>query len=240
LEHPTAFRLAVDSELLPKAPKIRMLEEDNVRNGFIEQSDYERLRAKLPEYLVPLLVVGYHLGCRLGELLKLRWEQVDFNASQIWLEKRQTKAKVARILPIYGDMRLVLLASLAERDSRFPSCSLVFHRNGNRIVDFRKAWTRACVAAGLPWLRFHDLRRSAVRNMDRAGVPRATIRRIIGHETDAMFDRYRIVDQRDIHEAGRIAEKYLRGEPTDALANENGGVTNFVTNSSSGDQNNEC
>jgi integrase len=60
-----------------------MLEQDNVRNGFIEQSDYERLRAKLPEYLVPLLVVGYHVGCRLGELLKLQWEQVDFKASQI-------------------------------------------------------------------------------------------------------------------------------------------------------------
>jgi len=243
LEHlRTAFRLAVDSELLSKAPKIRMLEEDNVRNGFVEHSDYERLRAKLPEYLVPLLVVGYHVGCRLGELLKLRWEQVDFNASQIWLEKKQTKAKVPRILPIYGEMRPALVNSLAERDSRFPSCSLVFHRNGKRIVDFRKAWSRACVDAGLPWLRFHDLRRSAVRNMDRAGVPRATIRRIIGHETDAMFDRYRIVDQRDIHEAGKLAEKYLRGEPIDGLANENGdiGVTNSVTNSSSGDENNEC
>jgi hypothetical protein len=57
-----------------------------------------------------------------------------------------------------------------------------------------------------------------------------------------MFDRYRIVDQRDIHDAGRLAKKYLRGEPTDGLANENDdfGVTNSVTNSSSGDENNEC
>ena len=62
-------------------------------------------------------------------------------------------------------------------------------------------------------LHFHDLRRSAVRNMDRAGIPRATIRRIIGHETDSMFDRYRIVDQKDIREAGQKAEAYLQQQP---------------------------
>jgi hypothetical protein len=62
-------------------------------------------------------------------------------------------------------------------------------------------------------LHFHDLRRSAVRNMDRAGIQRATIRRIIGHETDAMFDRYRIVDQKDIREAGEKAEEYLKQQP---------------------------
>jgi hypothetical protein len=134
---------------------------------------------------------------------------VDFNASQIWLEKRQTKGKVARVLPVYGEMRTILVSALAERDLKVPDCKLIFHRDGKRIVDFRKAWAKATVAAGVPWLHFHDLRRSAVRNMDRAGVPRATIRRIIGHETDAMFDRYRIVDQRDVDEAGKKAEQYL-------------------------------
>lgn len=99
------------------------------------------------------------------------------------------------------------------RNKLYPECDLVFHREGAAIVDFRKAWAAACTKAEVKWLRFHDLRRSAVRNMDRAGIPRATIRRIIGHETDAMFDRYRIVDQRDVDEAGAKAEQYLNDQP---------------------------
>ena len=210
LEHVrAAFRLAVDGDRIPKAPKIRLLQEDNVRTGFLEHPQFVAVRQALPAYLIPLFVVAYHVGCRLGELLQLRWEQVDFPASQVWLESRQTKAKTARVLPVYGEMRDVLLEAFRERNESFPDCPLVFHHYGNPIVDFRKAWRTACRLAEVEWLRFHDLRRSAVRNMDRAGIPRSTIRRIIGHETDAMFERYRIVDQRDIQEAGVKAGKYL-------------------------------
>jgi integrase len=208
-----AFKLAVDNEELPRVPKIRMLEEDNVRSGFLEHHQYVSLKEALPAYLFPLFVTGYHVGCRLGELLKLKWEQVDFPASQIWLERRQTKGKVARVLPIYGEMKDALVAAFTLRNDSYPDCDLVFHREGSRIVDFRKAWATACKMAEVKGLHFHDLRRSAVRNMDRAGIPRATIRRIIGHETDAMFDRYRIVDQRDVDEAGVKAEQYLNEQP---------------------------
>ena len=215
LEHVrAAFKFAVDNEELSKVPKVRMLDEDNVRTGFLEHSEYVTLRQALPAYLVPLFVVGYHIGCRLGELLKLRWDQVDFEASQIWLERRQTKGKVARVLPIYGDMREVLVAAFKERNEEHPECQWIFGREGEKIVDFRKSWAKACSMAEVKGLHFHDLRRSAVRNMDRAGIPRTTIRRIIGHETDAMFDRYRIVDQKDIREAGEKAEQYLQQQPT--------------------------
>lgn len=213
LEHlRAAFGVALEHEAILKAPKIRMLAEDNVRTGFLEHHEYGLLKSVLPPYLVSMFVVGYNVGCRLGELLKLRWEQIDFNAAQIWLERRQTKSKVARVLPIYGEMVDVLQAALADRNANYPDCPHVFHREGKRIVDFRKAWFKACSTAGYPTLRFHDLRRSAVRNMDRAGISRATIRKIIGHKTDAMFDRYRIVDQQEITEAGRKAEYYLRAQ----------------------------
>ena len=215
LEHiRAAFKFAVDNEELSKAPKIRMLAENNVRTGFLEHSEYVALRRALPAYLVALFVVGYHIGSRLGELLKLRWDQVDFEASQIWLERGQTKGKVARVLPIYGEMREVLVRAFKERNEKYQECNLIFSREGEKIVDFRKSWAKACALAEVKGLHFHDLRRSAVRNMDRAGIPRATIRRIIGHETDAMFDRYRIVDQKDIREAGEKAEQYLKQQPT--------------------------
>jgi integrase len=93
-----------DPPLVRSAPYIPKLEEDNVRQGFIERPQYEILLAMLPEHLKCLLVVGYHVGCRLGELRKLRWEQVDLDALEIRIEKRQAKTKRPRTIPIYGDM----------------------------------------------------------------------------------------------------------------------------------------
>ena len=189
-----------------------MFDEENVRTGFLEHWEYETLRSGLPPYLVPLFVTGYHVGCRLGELLKLKWEQVDFSASQIWLDKKQTKGKVARVLPVYGEMLMVFETPMRTGMGTGRSANISFTGRGKGSSISAKAWAKACLAAGVPWLRFHDLRRSAVRNTDRAGIARAIIRRIIGHETDAMFDRYLIVDQRDIHEAGNKAEQYLRDQ----------------------------
>jgi len=207
-----ALRLAVDGGLLTKAPRIRLLTEDNIRTGFLEHWQYCALRAALEPHMERLFVVAYHTGCRSGELLQLTWDQVDLGAGQIWLWPGQTKGKTPRMVPVYGDMEAALSASRRECD-RYPDCRHVFHRGGQRIADYRKAWRRGLRKANLPGLRFHDLRRSAVRNMDRAGVPRATIRRIIGHETESMFQRYRIVDQREIAEAGQRIEAYLRSQP---------------------------
>lgn len=66
-----------------------------------------------------------------------------------------------------------------------------------RMTDFRKAWATACTKAGCPGMIFHDLRRSAARNLELAGWPRSLIMTWMGHETEAMFHRYRIVSAAD-------------------------------------------
>ena len=69
------------------------------------------------------------------------------------------------------------------------------HGSGHPIKTFYKAWKTACAKVGVPVQRiFHDFRRTAVRNMDRARVPRQVAKQISGHKTDAIFNRYRIVD----------------------------------------------
>ena len=83
----------------------------------------------------------------------------------------------------------------------------VFHNEGERIKDFRTAWKSACTAAGIPDLKFHDLRRTAVRNMRRAGVPQVVRLRISGHRTDSMERRYNIVDVDDIRAARELMQK---------------------------------
>ncbi len=98
----------------------------------------------------------------------------------------------------------------------------VFHRNGEAIRYFRRSWMAACVTAGLgkdvrdekrrlveriAYRIPHDYRRSAARNLSRAGVPERTIMALCGWRTRSVFDRYRIVNERDLREGlARLAE----------------------------------
>jgi integrase len=203
-----AFALAARCEppKVLRAIHVPMLAEDNVRTGFLDDEGYMRLRQELPEYLRPIFVVAYHVGNRLGELRKLSWEQLDFVNNQILLNPGETKNKRGRVLPVYGEMREWLRMGKEIRDAKFPECRFVFHHHGRPIVDFRKTWAAACKRAGVPGLLFHDLRRSAIRNMRLAGIPENVAMEISGHRTRAVFDRYSIVGARDIRDAAQKME----------------------------------
>jgi len=197
-----------DPQLIRRVPKIPKLEEDNVRQGFLEPEQYEHLIGFLPQRLKALFVCAYHVGTRKGELRKIRIDQVDFEAGVIRVEKRQSKGKKPRTLPIYGDMERWLRERIESAPEGFP---YVFHNgHGRRLVGKHlDGWEEACAAAGLPGLLFHDLRRSAVRNMKRAKVPETVAMRISGHKTRAIFDRYDIVDEGDLETAGATLTNYF-------------------------------
>ena len=206
-----AFALASESDP-PKVVRrihIPMLQEDNVRIGFLDDEGYVRLKQELPDYLRPMFVVAYHVGNRLGELRKLQWEQVDYKNGQILVTPRTAKNKKPRVLPIYGEMREWLLMQKDIRDVKFSGCPYVFHRDGQPIVDFRKAWASACTRAKVPGLLFHDLRRSAIRNMRLAGIAENVAMEISGHRTRSVFDRYSIVGARELADAARKMEQRL-------------------------------
>jgi integrase len=186
-----------------------MLEEDNVRKGFLEHDAYRRLRDELPPESRLLLVVAYHVGGRKGELMHIEWPDVDLRAKRITLPVGTTKNKEGRTLPIYGEMFEWLRMARTVRDAQHPNCDSVFERKGKAIKDFRKAWASACKRAGLDGLLFHDLRRTAVRNMVRAGIPEKVAMQISGHKTRSVFDRYNIVSDRDLSDAAAKMERHL-------------------------------
>jgi integrase len=151
-------------------------------------------------------VCAYHIGTRKGELRRLRWEQVDLDAAAIRFESRQTKGKKPRTAPIYGDMERWIRSQL---ETRVPGCPFVFHHHSKPVGGQLRGWREACERTGMPDLLFHDLRRSAVRNMKRAGIGDKTAMDISGHKTQAIFDRYDIVDEVDVADAGTKLTEYF-------------------------------
>jgi integrase len=209
-----AFQLGYQHEppLVGRVPVFPKLPEGEPRRGFLKPDLYQKLLLALPEELRLLFAVAYHVGLRKGALLRIKWSQVDFDAACIWMEGKKVNRKPEPVaVPIYGDMAKFL--AVQPRNSEF-----LFARGSNPIKDFRESWNLACEAAGVPGLLFHDLRRTAVRNLRRAGVAESVIMKITGHRTRGMFERYNITDQSDTQEAGRLAEEFLAKEHQGNLA----------------------
>lgn len=230
------FNLALEDGTLREIPHFPMLKEAAPRQGFFEREQYEALSRSLPDYLRLPLALGYYTGMRLGEILSLEWDQVDFIASSINLRAGETKNDDARAIPIVPALRSLLKAQFAKRQAACPYVCFRIDRSGRsvKIESFRKSWYSACVKAGLgemvpavdsigkpvyaplrgprskakqvmtyKGMIFHDLRRTAVRNLVAAGVPEKVAQTITGHRTRSTFDRYHIVSQKDVTEAGR-------------------------------------
>jgi len=97
--------------------------------------------------------------------------------------------------------------------ARRLECPYIFHRNGKQMGEFRKVWRRASAEAGVSGKLFHDFRRSAVRNMVRAGINPDIARQISGHKTAAIFSGYNIIDEADLRRAIEQTSGYLASLP---------------------------
>jgi len=194
------FRLGEKAGRVVRRPYIDMLQERNARTGFFERSEFDAVLAHLPADLRVVFEVAYITGWRVkSEILTRQWVHVDFRSGWLRLEPGETKNDEGRQFPLTPDLRAVLerqrertLAGEKTTGAVIPS---VFHRSGMRIKSFRRAWVTACKKAGIPERVPHDFRRTAVRNLERAGVPRSTAMKMVGHRTESIYRRYAIVDE---------------------------------------------
>lgn len=207
-----AYKLAIERKRLTSAPMIRHLSESgNARQGFFADWEFRSVESNLPSYLKDFALFAYLTGWRKGEVASLRWEDVD--GDTIRLRAQNSKNGEGRTITLDGELAHLIERRRSARRVKTKTedlvADLVFHHNGNAIVDIRKAWATACRMAGVSGKLFHDLRRTGVRNMVRAGVPERVAMTISGHKTRSIFDRYNIVNERDLREAMQRTQTYL-------------------------------
>lgn len=209
--------LAIEKELIQRFPKIKMLKEvdkdgkPSTRTGFFEHAEFLDLRNALPDYLKPVVTLAYESGMRRKEILTIKWDQVDLPKGNITLEQGTTKNDEGRIFymsPELKEMLSELWDDRAEQEHKLP---YVFPNSQGigRIVDIRKAWKNALKTVGLEGKLLHDFRRTAVRNMVRAGIPESVAMKISGHKDRSIFERYNITNEKDLKDASKQLRKYL-------------------------------
>lgn len=212
-----AFGLAVREERLARKPYIPQLTEDNARQGFFEADEHELMLKHLPQPMDDIARFGYISGWRRDEICSLQWATVDRAAKEVRIY--DSKNGEGRVLPLDDDGWALFERLWEQREyltASGPALSeYVFHASGKPVGDsnFTHRWQRARAKAKLPGKIFHDYRRTAVRNMIRAGVPQSVAMAITGHRTDSMFRRYNITTSDDKREALRRQSEYLKAQP---------------------------
>lgn len=200
----------------PYKPHIPLLREANTRKGFFEADQIASVLAQLPAPLVPMIEFAYITGWRIdSEVKPLQWRQVDFVGSEVRLDPHTTKNDAGRVFPMTDDLGALLETQKSRADRLTRACGRIVPwvffrevaegRGGPKhpkpITSFTKAWKAAVTAAGCPGHIPHDLRRTAVRNMVRRGVPERVAMQLTGHKTRSVFERYNIVSEGDLRAA---------------------------------------
>jgi integrase len=185
----------------------KKLKEPPPRKGFIGDAQYGELKRNAKYlWLRTLLALAYAFGFRKSEMLNLRCEQVDLFSGEIRLG-HDTKSGQPRLVPMTSEVYQLMVECLRGKNPN--DYVLTRDGSGERIVDFRDDWKELVRVSGMPELHLHDLRRSAVRNMVRRGIPERVAMAISGHQTRSIFDRYNIVDTSDLIAASAKLEKPL-------------------------------
>jgi integrase len=168
--------------------EVTKLKEENQRNRYLAADEEERLLAACVgdrAHLRPIIILALNTGMRRGEILSMKWSQVDFQRNFIHLIR--TKSGKQREVPINSIVRDELLALQLKSDGEFVFASPM---TGRAFTDCKRAFTKARELARVEDLHFHDLRHTAATRMADTGAEPSTIKDILGHSDIRMTDRY--------------------------------------------------
>lgn len=183
----------------------------NSRDRVLSLEEFNLLMDALPLHARNIFITGFFTGMRMGEILSLKWYQVNLKHRRIELEANQTKDNEKRLVPIPDTLfeYLVKIPRALQNDH-------VFLYLDKPLKSIRSSLRKACESTGIPYGRNtkngitpHDLRHTFNTYMRKAGTHDTVTMDITGHSTREMFDRYNTVDEQEKIEAVKKMELYL-------------------------------
>jgi integrase len=194
------FNLAVREGYMDRNPvwKVEMYKE-KPRDRVISHDEFRTLVSYMPKHTADITTVAYYSGMRLGEILSLRWNQVNLAERIVYLE--ETKNDEPRKVYLNDELMEVFRSHL------FQHKEYVFTYEGEPITTLKRSFKRACREAGIQDFRFHDLRRCFRTNLRKAGVDQTVSMRMLGHRSIQAHEIYNAFDREDLENAyGKLAQ----------------------------------
>jgi len=204
----------VEDEVRRRAYKVKLQPENNGRLRFLQKSECVRLIDNCADHLRPIVTMALHTGMRRGEILSLRWDNVDLHHRFIFLGSSVTKTGQRREIPI-SDLLAAVLTSLPRQDD-IPWVFFDKHTK-KHIGDVKRSFATACKNAGIKDFHFHDLRHTFASHLVMAGVDITTVSRLLGHTTLKMTLRYAHLAPGHLSAAIEALSKRISGTPALSL-----------------------
>ncbi|MGO9611707.1 MAG: tyrosine-type recombinase/integrase [Dissulfurispiraceae bacterium] len=175
----------LSEDTLKRVRQVRLLEENNRRLRYLSKDECRTLLDNCYGHLKPIVTFALNTGCRRGEILSLKWDNVDLKHGFISLIK--TKNGECRNIPINDTLRAVLQGMTRRLDMPY-----VFHdqATGKAFVDVKRSFNTALRRAGIRDFHFHDLRHTFASHLVMAGADITTVSRLLGHKSLTMTLRY--------------------------------------------------
>jgi len=182
----------VEEETLKRVRKVKMLKENNQRLRYLSKDESQVLVNACDTHLKPIVVTALNSGMRKGEILTLKWHNIDLKHGFVLLDR--TKNGERREIPINGTLKesLESLYSGTKERPRRVDIPYVFYdpKSEKPYQNVKRSFNSACRRAGIKDFRFHDLRHTFASQLVMAGADLTTVRELLGHKTLTMTLRY--------------------------------------------------
>jgi len=163
---------------------VKMFKENNQRLRFLEREEIDRILANCCEHLRPIVIVALHTGMRKGEILGLKWRDIDIKRNIIHLSN--TKNGEKREVPMNETAQKTIIGVLKNPESQYVFCN----KDGKPYGDIKKSFFTAIEKSGIVDFHFHDLRHTFASQLVMSGVDLNTVRELLGHKSLEMTLRY--------------------------------------------------
>lgn len=191
------FTLAVHWQYLGDNPLrlVKNFKEPPGRTRYLTEEEEELLLINCANYIKPIVIMALETGMRKGEILNLKWSEVDMIAGIIRIEK--AKNNETRSLPINGKLYDLLISMKCDAGTQY----VFAHKNGKPYRDIRDGFKAALRRAGIGNFRFHDLRHTFASRLAMKNVGIRIIQELLGQKTIAMTTRYSHLSIKSLREA---------------------------------------